>query len=376
MSPEPPPHGWPAGFAEREPDRLALLVLSTLNLPPRELHALVWRHGTAEACLASLRKGGLGPARTEAVRAASGRDVAERLAAVGARAVFPPDPDFPPPLLDLADPPAWIFVRGRWPVAGDAVAVVGARNCSPQGREVATAIGEGLAAAGVVVVSGGARGIDAAAHEGALRTGITVAVLGSGIDRLEPSTSRGLLTRMLDRGAVLSEYPPGARGSRFRFPARNRLVAALALATVVVEGGAGSGSLITAEHASDIGRDVMAVPGSVTSPLAGAPNALLRDGAVFVRGPRDILDSLSGRRSRAVDHLLGRGGGPPPEVEGLTDRERSVLGALGGDGATADGISRSVGLSVAEALSVLASLELRGLIRAVGGRYTATLTAG
>src|SRR5205809_6482365 len=156
--------------------------------------------------------------------------------------------------------------------------MVGARSCSSIGKEVATAFGRGLAGAGVCVVSGGARGIDAASHRGALRAGgRTIAVLGCGIDLLYPGQNRALLREVLGSGALVSEYPPGTPAEPFRFPARNRIVAALCRAVVVVEGARGSGSMITADHALDVGREVFAVPGAVSSPLAAVPLELIRD---------------------------------------------------------------------------------------------------
>ena len=218
---------------------------------------------------------------------------------------------YPEQLLDLHDPPEGLFLRGRpLPAADRIVAVVGARRCSPLGREVARDLGRGLGRAGWSVVSGAARGIDAASHEGALDEGShTVAVLGSGIDVAYPPASAGLIERIAATGTVVSEYPPGVPARPFRFPARNRIVAGLARAVVVVEGEEGSGSLISAEHALDLGRDVMAVPGAVTNPLAAVPNQLIRDGAALVRGAVDVLAELgvaTGERAAdAVDLTEG-----------------------------------------------------------------------
>jgi DNA processing protein len=171
--------------------------------------------------------------------------------------------------------------------------MVGARNCSPAGAETAKAIARSLSRAGVRVVSGAARGIDKAAHLGALGgAGGTVAVLGCGIDVAYPNDNRTLLAEIASHGAVISEYPPGVPAEPFRFPARNRIVAALSRAVVVVEGADGSGSMITADHALEVGREVFAVPGPVTSPLSAVPLSLIRQGATLIRGPHDLLEDL------------------------------------------------------------------------------------
>src|SRR5207245_870798 len=170
----------------------------------------------------------------------------------------------------LFDPPAALFVRGH-PLSGltPRISIVGARNCTASGRDTATALGQALAGAGVCVVSGGARGIDAAAHRGALAGGgRSICVLGCGIDLAYPRQHRGLFEDLARTGAVVSEYPPRTKAEPFRFPARNRIVAGLSQGVVVVEGAAGSGSMITADHALDLGREVFAVPGTISRALA------------------------------------------------------------------------------------------------------------
>jgi DNA processing protein len=265
-------------------------------------------------------------------------------------------------LYDLFDPPAGLFVRGAELTDLDPrVAIVGARNCSPSGREVAAALGRGLAAAGACVVSGAAIGIDAAAHRGALDGGgRSVAVLGSGIDVAYPAQNKALIDRLVGSGAVVSEYPPGTRPEPFRFPARNRLVAALSAAVVVVEGAKGSGSMITADHALDIGREVLAVPGSVTSALAQVPLALLRDGARLIRGPDDLLEDLG------LAALSPASPGDGPAV--ATGLERTVWDALAGP-ALPDALAAATGLPMHHILSALLSLEVQGLVLRSGGRY-------
>ena len=211
------------------------------------------------------------------------------------------DPAFPPLLGAIHDPPAQLFLRG----AGDAallarpsVAVVGARACSPYGQHVGRLLGRELAAAGAVVVSGLARGADGAAHRGALDAGgSTVAVLGCGIDRDYPASHHRLAAEIRATGLVLSEYEPGTEPAPWRFPARNRIIAGLALAVVIVEARARSGALITADFALDEGREVFAVPGEITSALSAGTNELIRLGAAPVTKPSDVLDVPSFSRS-------------------------------------------------------------------------------
>jgi DNA processing protein len=279
----------------------------------------------------------------------------------GARVVTSDDAEYARGLEALKDPPAVLFVRGcDLREIDPAVGVVGARTCSRFGDEMAREIGRALARERYWVVSGAARGIDAASHEGALEHGRTAAVLGCGIDVVYPVAKRSLLGRIVDMGALISEYPPGVPAEPFRFPARNRLVAGLTHALVVVEGAAGSGSLITADHALDIGRHVFAVPGAVTSPLTDAPHELIREGATLIRGVQDLLHDLGltpagGRRLRVAGS------------RGLTAIEQAALDHLEGS-VLPESVARSLGLSLPAAVSILLSLEMKGLVRNVGGR--------
>jgi DNA processing protein len=365
------PRGWPPGFGGDGPEREALLVLSHLEtLTPRRLRDLAWSEGTARGCLQAVRSGASGDRDRGLAEAVDVASVRAALAACGARALGPWDPGYPPRLLDLPDPPACLYARGRsLEELTTAVAVVGARSCSAYGRDVAESIGRRLAGHAVTVVSGAARGVDAAAHRGALSVnGRTIAVLGSGINVAYPSANRRLLDNIVARGTVLSEYPPGVPARPRRFPARNRLIAALSRAVVVVEGAAGSGSLITAEFAADLGREVFAVPGPITSPLSSAPHDLLRDGATLARGPEDILDELG------VPHLRS-GEDDPDAPAGLSTDERRVLERVIGEPITAEAVAGQAGLPINTTLSVLVSLEVRGLVRGLAGRYQRTSAA-
>ncbi len=222
---------------------------------------------------------------------------------------------YPESLLDLDSAPAVLHVAGgaerlQALLAEDPVAIVGARRASPYGLDVARSLGRSLARSGLTVLSGMALGIDSAAHAGALDAGAaTVAVLPGPADRPYPARKRGLHRQIVTRGAAVSELPPGATVWRWTFRARNRIIAALASTTVVVEAGERSGSLLTARFAEELGRPVGAVPGRITSPASAGSNALLAAGAYVVRGPQDVLDHLFGigRRSAA-------GGGSPRDA--------------------------------------------------------------
>lgn len=249
-----------------------------------------------------------------------------------------------------------------------AVAVVGARAPSPYGTEVARGLGRGLAAAGLTVVSGMARGIDSSAHWGALDGGgPTVAVLAGGSDRPYPASARGLHARIRAAGAVVSELPPGTATRRWMFPARNRLIAALAALTVIVEARSGSGALLTAALARELSRALAAVPGRVTSPLAVGPHDLIRDGATLVTGPADVLERLA--LSPAAP-ARPRTGAQSESGGGLPGAQRALLHALAEGQPTEAALARA-GLGTEAGLAALAALELSGLVRReAGGRWT------
>ena len=256
---------------------------------------------------------------------------------------------FPQLLHAIFDPPKRLYLRGG---AGDdvleraAVAIVGARACSPYGAQVARRLGRELARAGLVVVSGLARGIDGEAHRGALEAGgVTLAVLGCGIDRDYPAAHAELARRIRERGLVVSEYEPGVEPAPWRFPARNRVISGLCAATIVVEARGRSGALITADFALEEGRDVLAVPGEITSSLSAGTNALLKLGAAPCTSPDDVLELFGLTRDEQA----------PPSVEGAA---KNVLAALPG---AADDVARTTGLDARTVAVALAELELAGL---------------
>lgn len=365
------PTGWPSGFGVGSDERRAIVVLASLRgISPRNLHRLCWREGSASGALAAVRAGRAGSdADGQHARATDADTVLRAVEAAGARAIAPCDREYPSSVLQLDDPPVALFARGgRLDVDEIRVAIVGARRCSALGREIAHDLGRRLGGAGVSVVSGAAYGIDAASHRGALAAGgRTIAVLGSGIDVGYPRSSAELIERMAQSGTVVSEYAPGVPAEPHRFPARNRIVVSLASALVVVEGAHRSGSRISVDHALDLGREVFAVPGPVTSPLAEVPLALIREGATLIRGAEDLLADLG----VAVGAVMDRH--PEPPIE-LPDAERRVWRALV-EPSLPDVVARSATLSIPDAVAALIRLELRGLVRSVGGRYERTLAA-
>jgi len=287
---------------------------------------------------------------------AAAAEALQRAAQHGFRYLPATAPEFPPSLAALADPPLGLFLRGHIPEA-PAVAIVGSRRASAYGKEVAYYLGKELAAAGVCVVSGMARGVDTAAHRGALASGgPTVAVWGCGPDRVYPPENRELAEAIATHGALVTEYPPGTPPRRENFPERNRLIAGLARVLVVVEAHERSGALLSAKLALEEGREVMAVPGSVFSPLSVGPNGLLRAGAAPVLCAQDILDAL------------GLPGNPPPPPK--EQQEEGLLRFFPrGMSLSIDELAARSGLPVQQLLQETLALELAGkLVREPDGR--------
>jgi DNA processing protein len=302
------------------------------------------------------------------------RVAADREAA-GLQAVCRCDQAYPPSLRDLPAPPAVLHLSGSPDrlaalLAADPIAVVGARRASAYGRETARSLARGLAAAGVTIISGMAFGIDAAAHEGALAAtetsagspgpASTIAVLAGGADRPYPAAHRRLHERIATHGLAVSELGPGVAPRRWMFPARNRIIAALAAMTVVVQARERSGSLVTARWAARLGREIGAVPGPAGAPLSEGPHRLLRDGAWLIAGAQDALDALYG---------AGTVTAASRRREGLDPALTALLDALA-DGEQGPAAFARAGLDADGGLAALASLELTGLVRrAAGGRY-------
>jgi DNA processing protein len=287
----------------------------------------------------------------------------ERLARAGGRLVTCADASYPELLSHINDPPLFLYVLGEFtPADAGAVAVVGAREASPYGRQMAAQLAEGLVARGVTVVSGLARGIDAAAHGAALRAGgRTLAVLGSGIDVVYPTEHHRLHMQIARQGAVVSEFPPAAPPDAENFPARNRVISGLCLGTVVVEAGERSGALITAQFAAEQGREVFAVPGPVGARSRGT-HQLLRQGAGLVECADDILRELAPQRGAAA---------PLPARPLLAAGEAAVLAELDDTPRTLDELIGCTGLGASALLETLLLLELRGLVRQLPGQHFA-----
>jgi DNA processing protein len=278
---------------------------------------------------------------------------------------------YPDSLRDAADAPWALIGRGDPRLLDglepfETVTIVGARRATSYGREVARELGRELASAGMVVVSGLAFGIDACAHRGAIDVGRTIAVLGCGPDVAYPASHRSLWRRICEVGLVISEFPPGATPWRWTFPARNRIMAALGGMTVVVEAARRSGSLITTDLAADLGRDLGAVPGPVTSRASAGPNSLLASGAHVVRDAQDVLDALLGPGRKLPDRS-----GPLLEP-GL----QTVLAAVEAGDSTCDAVAAATGLSGPEAAAALSRLELLGYVTCTNlGTYLRTLSS-
>lgn len=271
---------------------------------------------------------------------------------------------FPPLLAAIHDPPPVLFLRGDGEpatLARAAVAVVGARACSAYGRSVARSLSRDLAAAGLVIVSGMARGIDGEAHRGALEAGgTTVAVLGCGVDRDYPAAHAELARRVGERGLVVSEYEPGIEPAPWRFPARNRIIAGLCSATVIIEARERSGALITADFALEEGRDVLAVPGEITSSLSAGTNALLRLGAIPVTCAGDVLEVFGIEPAIAERAPVGAVAG-------------TLLARLGEGALTADELLRASAVDPGEGSAALIELELAGRVTLEDGVYRAAV---
>lgn len=269
------------------------------------------------------------------------------------------DADYPPALLATADPPTVLYVRGNANLLRQrGLAIVGSRNATPQGRQTAEAFARSLAGEGYCIISGLALGIDAAAHRGALAAGgATVAVIGTGPDRLYPAGNLELAQRIVEAGAVISEFPLGTPPLAANFPRRNRIISGLASGVLVVEAAPQSGSLITARLAAEQGREVFAIPGSIHSPVARGCHQLIKQGAKLVETAADILEEL-GNPAHA------------PQSAAADEPAHPILAALGHDPATLDELAGRTGMGAEQLLGELLTLELAGLIANLpGNRY-------
>jgi DNA processing protein len=270
------------------------------------------------------------------------------------------DEAYPQRLKEIEQPPPVLYLRGEL-ISEDtwAVAIVGTRRVTPYGRQVTEEIASFLAANGITVVSGLARGVDSIAHSTALKAGgRSLAVLGSGVDRIYPPENRALAERMIEHGAVLSDYAPGTPPESSNFPPRNRIISGLSMAVVVIEAGKTSGALITAEFAAEQGREIFAVPGNILAPQSKGTNKLIQQGAHPLLSASDIMQALN--LTRVGQHKAARKALPADDVEA------KLITALGEEPLHVDEIRNQTGLPVEKVSATLVMMELKGMVRQVG----------
>lgn len=356
-----------------------LALIRTPGLGQGTLEALLAEFGSPEA-LFSLKPRQLAPfelhSRTrDALLSPDWKRVdadAEWMASSDARLVTAASPEFPPLLRDIPDPPIALFARGNVALLKEyQLAMVGSRNPTAGGRDIARDFARELGQAGLVITSGLALGIDATCHAAALdTTGGTIAVCGTGPDRLYPASNRELAEKIVEKGLIVTEFPPGTPPLKENFPRRNRIISGLSLGTLVVEAAWRSGSLITARLASEQGREIFAIPGSIHNPLARGCHRLIRDGAKLVESARDVLEELGpllgvaseSRRTPAKTHA--------PEKEEPDSQYLALLEEVGFDPTPVDVIVERSGMTADEVSSMLLILELQGQVEATpGGRY-------
>lgn len=349
-----------------------LRLIRTPKIGPVTYRQLIERFGDAPTAIEALpglaaRGGGRAPAIAPAMIAERELAAAAKL---GARHLFVDDPDYPALLVELDDAPPVLMLRGDITLARrPTIAMVGARNASAAACRFARQLAAELGREDVTIVSGLARGVDTAAHVGSIDSG-TIAVIAGGIDIAYPTENAGLQEAIAMRGLLIAEQPPGTEPRARHFPYRNRIIAGLAQGTVVIEAAPKSGSLITARLAGEMGRDVMAVPGSPLDPRAQGCNGLIRDGATLIQSAADILELIRPIDPRMVRAPGSRFDGPSPEDASDAER-RDVAGLLGPVPVAIDEVIRQSGLAPAIVQTVLLELELAGrLERHAGGRVS------
>ncbi len=365
------------------PETEAILRLSMLpGIGPRTLTALLDRFGTASAVLAAdalalSSVSGVGPKTSRVIQTADHHidtdSIIKWCDEHNVRLWSFEEDDFPKSLWDLPDTPPILFVRGEIIEQDElAVAIVGTRHASTYGLKQAERFGYAMAKAGITVISGMARGIDAAAHEGALNGGgRTIAVLGSGLGRIYPSEHEGLAKAIAADGAVISEYGPNAKPYAGMFPQRNRLIAGLSLATLVIEAPDRSGSLITSRIAMELGRAVMALPGPVTSRTSRGCNQLIRDGATLVQTIEDVLEGI-GPMCNPISTGEGQSIRNGAELT-LNELEKQVLDAIEETSTSIDQVIHKTELPAHRVIATISVLEMRSLIRRLSNQYVSRI---
>ncbi len=363
-------------------DRLApwLILARAPGVGPRTFGRLLDQFGSPEAALAApdarLREAGLKQPALDHLHGSRSDVIAADLRWLeheGAQVVTRHDDAYPPLLAELADSPPLLFVLGDPDLLSQPqIAIVGSRNPTPGGRENAQQFARHLAGAGLTITSGLAIGIDTAAHEGGLEGGTTIAVLGTGPDRVYPASNRALAHRIAATGALVTEFPPGTGTRAEYFPRRNRLISGLSLGTLVVEAAVESGSLITARLAGEQGREVFAIPGSIHNPLARGCHALIRQGAKLVENAEDILVELAPllRATLAERPAPDQSQAAGIDPEDPDEDYRELLSHIGHDPVAPDELIVRSGIGAQAIASMLLMLELQGKIVACpGGRY-------
>lgn len=335
------------------------------------LQALIHHFGDLETAWkanpADLAEAGLGAKLVERViQARESVDlekISEQIARQGIQILTWDDEAYPARLREIDQPPPVLYLRGEYlPDDVFAVAIVGTRRVTPYGRQVTEEIASFLAANGITVVSGLARGVDAVAHTAALKAGgRTIGVLGSGVDRIYPPEHRALAEQMMERGAVVSDYAPGTPPDASNFPPRNRIISGVSLAVVVIEAGETSGALITAEFAAEQGREIFAVPGSILAPQSKGTNKLIQNGAQPLLTASDLMQALN--LTRMGEHKAARKILPSDEVEA------KLLAALGEQPVHVDELGNQTGLPIEKVSATLTLMELKGMVRQVGGMH-------
>ena len=366
-------------MSERQLTRAARLdwlrLARTETVGPVTFAQLIGRYGDASDALAALpelaRRGGRAtPPRTPSVREAEQElEAGEQL---GARLIAGCEADFPPLLAAVDPPPPLIWARGRTELlAQSGVGIVGARIASAAGQRFARGLAKDVGEAGYVIVSGMARGVDGAAHEGALPTG-TVAVLGGGVDDVYPPEHAGLYARLIEQGCVISESPPGARAQARDFPRRNRLISGLSLAVVVVEAELRSGSLITARLAGEQGREVLAVPGSPLDPRAKGTNDLIRQGAGLCESADDVLRAIAAMTPLREPDLSPYRHGPDESADSDAALRERLADLISPTPVSRDDLVRITGAPTAAVYAALMELSLAGRVELLPGGMVAT----